>query len=127
MRLVGDEPQHAIGPVPWYAFMDAVVSDFDEKASAVESKPVSVIFNACRTLHDATARSIKIMSKTEAAHWALAKVPDNLRALIEDALDVYREGASRSFDPQRIHELRAFVEQRAAATFEKVRDTGDEE
>lgn len=127
VRLVGDEPQHAIGPVPWYAFMDAVVSDFDDKASRIETKPVSVILNACRTLHDATVPSIRIVSKIQAAECALLVVPEHLQALIRNALDVYREDASRSFDPGQIRELRAFVEEHASSTFQKVRDTGDEE
>jgi streptomycin 3"-adenylyltransferase len=126
VRLVGEEPQRAIGPVPWYAFMDAVVADFDDKEQRVETKPVSVILNACRTLHDATVPTIKILSKVEAAQWAMGVVPSHLRPLVEDALEVYREGSSRSFDPQRIRELRAFVEQRAASTFDKVRDADDE-
>ncbi|MFN2527582.1 MAG: aminoglycoside adenylyltransferase domain-containing protein [Candidatus Baltobacteraceae bacterium] len=125
VRLVGDEAQHAIGPVPWYAFMDAVVSDFDDKASRIETKPVSVVLNACRTLHDATSPSIRIVSKVEAAQWALAVVPKHLGVLVRDALEVYREDASRSFDPSMIRELRAFVEEHAVSTFEKVRDTDE--
>lgn len=125
VRLVGDEAQHAIGPVPWYAFMDAVVSDFDDKGSRIESKPVSVILNACRTLHDATGTSIRIVSKIEAAQWALGVIPERLGVLVRKALEVYCEDASRSFDPALIRELRAFVEERAASTFQKVRDTDE--
>ncbi|MDQ6929719.1 MAG: DUF4111 domain-containing protein [Candidatus Eremiobacteraeota bacterium] len=127
LRVTGDEPAHAVGAIPWFAFMDSVRHEFEAKAQQIETRPVSVIFNACRTLHDATVSSVEILSKIEAAEWARNVVPQECVALIDDALEVYVKNASRNFDRSAIERLRQFVAGRAAPAFEKVRDTGEDD
>lgn len=127
LRLTGDEPARAVGVVPWFAFMDAVMHEFEAKGQQIQTRPVSVILNACRTLHDATVSNVEILSKLEAAQWARNVAGGEFVPLIDDALAVYTANASRNFDRATIERLRAFVAQRSEPAFEKVRDTGEDD
>ena len=126
VRLTGAEPQDAIGLIPWHAFMDSVVSEFDAKGGKIEERPAAVVFNACRTLHDTTHPSIRILSKTEAAEWALTVVPEEYKPTIEAALEAHRTGAVTPLDADTIRRFRAYVEDAGRTAFDKVRDVDEE-
>ena len=127
VRLTGDEPAYAIGAIPWYAFMSAVLADFEDKASRIDSHPVQTLLSACRTLHDASAPSIRILSKLEAAQWALEIVPQEFKPIIRDAIAAYRENASRALDRKTVEQFREYVREQSHTAFEKVRDTGEDD
>ncbi|GAC1393553.1 MAG: DUF4111 domain-containing protein [Vulcanimicrobiaceae bacterium] len=126
VRLTGPRPADAIGLIPWYAFMEAVVADFDTNGKTLQRNPADAVLNACRTLHDATLPSIAIVSKEEAAEWALYMLPEHFRPMVRDAREAHRGKGDATFDHEKVQRLRDYVEQTARATFDKVRDVDDE-
>ncbi len=126
IRLTGPRPADAIGLIPWYAFMDAVIADFDSNGKTMRENPAAAVLNACRTLHDATLPSIAVVSKDEAAEWALYMLPEHFRPMVRDAREVHRGTSAAEFDYEKIQRLRDYVEQTARGTFDKVRDVDDE-
>jgi hypothetical protein len=62
------------------------------------------VLNACRVL--AYHRGAGILSKAEAAEWALGRLPPTLRPTVAAALTAYRSGAGEPCEPT---EVRRFV------------------
>lgn len=128
VRIVGPEPRTIFGPVPWFAYINALEADFKWAGERAGSDPVYAILNACRTLHGATQHDLRVLSKDEAGRWALDAMPQEFSPLIRDALDVYR-GTSEAvrFDPARVAALREYVRERAQPAFGRASDSGDDE
>ena len=127
-RLVGPEAAALFGPVPWYAFINAVEHDFDWAGEHVRDEPTYAVLNACRTLHATTHRSIEVVSKEEAGRWARQHVPIDFRRLIDEALAV-REGSSAAISAEaalRIEGLRKHVLDGALNAFERARDDDED-
>ncbi|MGZ3551744.1 MAG: aminoglycoside adenylyltransferase domain-containing protein [Vulcanimicrobiaceae bacterium] len=128
VRIFGPEPRSVFGPVPWFAYINALEADFNWAGERAKSDPLYAILNACRTLYGATQRDLRVLSKDEAARWALESIPREFEPLVREALDVYR-GASRAteFDAKRVAALREYVHERALPAFDRASDTGDDE
>jgi predicted nucleotidyltransferase len=130
VALVGAPAASVFGPVPWFAYIDALHADFEWAASRVKEQPLYAVLNACRTLHGATARSIVPLDKAEAGIWALSRVPEQHRSVINDALHVHRGNKSGDdvvFFEDDITAFRSYVFDRSRSAFERASDTGEEE
>jgi hypothetical protein len=128
VRLVGPEAGTLFGPVPWFAYVNALEADFDWAGERANSDPVYAVLNACRTLHGTTQRDLHVLNKDEAGRWALESMPADFAPLVREALDVYRGALETvAFDPTRVAALRAYVRERAQPAFDRASDTGEEE
>ena len=128
VRVFGPEARSLFGPVPWFAYINALEADFNWTAERAQSDPLYAILNACRTLYGATQRDLHVLSKEEAARWALDAVPAEFTPLIRNALDTYRgTSGDTAFDPSSVARLREYVHERVRPAFERASDTGDDE
>ncbi len=130
VTLVGPPPNRMFGPVPWHAYIDQLHALFDADRARLETDAPSVVLNACRTLHGATAQSMTALNKDEAALWALETVPRMYHSIVNDALQIYR-GTKTIEDvvpaERDVIALREFVRERSQPSFDRAADTGEEE
>jgi streptomycin 3"-adenylyltransferase len=128
VRLFGPPPRSIFGPVPWFAYINALEADFNWAGERAKRQPAYAILNACRTLHGATQRDVRILSKDEGAQWALQSLPEEFAPLVRQAIDEYRGiPQSAAFDSARVNALRDYVRVRAQPAFDRANDTGDGE
>lgn len=127
VRLTGAQPQDAIGPIPWHAFIQSVMESFEAKAQRVADAPASVVLNACRTFYDVTVPAVTIVDKIAAAQWALTRVPERFRDLIRAAIEEQQTNGAHVFDRAAVEALRDYVAAVAEPAFAKVRDDDDED
>lgn len=127
MRLTGAQPQDAIGPIPWHAFMQSVMESFEAKNARVADAPASVVLNACRTLYDVSAPQVHVIDKFAAAQWALERVPAQFHALVRDAARAQETGEAAALDPSHVAAFRDYVAAAAEPAFAKVRDDGEDD
>lgn len=128
VTLVGAPPDRAFGPVPWYAYVDALRADFESAQSRSPEKPVYGVLGACRVLYGATSTQMRTLNKDEAATWALRTVPERYHAAIRDALHVYRGTKSIEdvvFARSEVDAFRDYVRERSMAAFERASGTGE--
>jgi streptomycin 3"-adenylyltransferase len=107
-RTLRGEPIHQVFPeVPEADFRQAVLADLDWIGQ--HSTQVYGVLNACRVLTYLDGHGV--LSKAEAADWALDSLPAAHRATVAKAASAYRQGADEPCSP---HEVRAFVRWAAA-------------
>jgi predicted nucleotidyltransferase len=95
VHLCGAPIAEAFGPVPWEAYKDAVLYDFDWLVDAenVLESPVYAVLNLCRVLQQLVEEpGTVVASKEEGGLWGLAHLPEVYRPIIGQALGVYRSG-----------------------------------
>ncbi|MDQ2872323.1 MAG: DUF4111 domain-containing protein [Candidatus Eremiobacteraeota bacterium] len=126
VRLFGPEPRAMFGPVPWFAYMNAVQVAFERAGRCAAKEPVEAVLNACRTLHATTQRDLEVVPKDEAALRLLSILPEPLAPMVREAVNAYR-GAPETFafEIGQVTALRAFVLERARPAFERASDTDD--
>jgi len=73
--------------IPEADFRSSILNGLDYAASALMSNPVYGILTLCRVLSYLELK--EILSKREAGQWALAKIPNHLRYIVESAVEVY--------------------------------------
>lgn len=130
VTLVGPPAGSLFGPIPWYAYINALEADFRWSRMLVDEDPVYAILNACRILHGATTPAMHPLNKDEAATWALQTIPRMYHSIVNDALQLYR--GTKSGDDVVLLErdiiaLREYVRERSQAAFARARDTGEED
>jgi streptomycin 3"-adenylyltransferase len=91
--LVGEPTADALPPVPEADYLDAVRSDLDWSRHA---PGVYGVLNSCRALAFVHGRGL--LSKAEAADWAIDALPAAHRPLIAAARAAYRTGAEEPCD-----------------------------
>ena len=127
VRLTGPQPQDAIGPVPWHAFMQAALESFTAAQARISHAPASVVLNACRTLYDVSAPQVCVVDKFTAAQWALRHVPERFHELVRHAAAAQETGEAGAFDPGAVAAFRDYVAAAAEPAFAKLRDDGEDE
>lgn len=125
VRLTGARPEDAIGVLPWHAFMQSVLDDFDAHAKP-GTQNAAVILNACRTLHDATVKQVTVLDKFSAAQWALERVPERFKPIIAAAAQARQAGVDAGVPRAEIEEFRAYVRAQADPAFQKVLDVDED-
>lgn len=73
-------------------YFDSIWCDVQNAAGEITGNPVYLILNLCRVL--AYKKERWILSKEEGASWGLDRLPARYRALISQAAEAYRTGAS---------------------------------
>jgi hypothetical protein len=104
--LVGAPAGEVFPPVPEGDFRDSILADLEwiRHPDTRMGGRIYGVLNACRVL--AYLRGAGILSKAEAAAWALEELPPELRSTVAPALAAYRSGAEEPLPPA---EVRGFV------------------
>ncbi len=83
--------------VPREHYLESILGGFARGRERLAGNPVYFILNACRIA--AYLREGKVLSKDEGGEWALRELPEGLRAVVNQAVAVYRgESESERFD-----------------------------
>lgn len=127
--LVGPPAERLFGPVPWHAYVAGRQEAFLASGRELTARPLTAILAACRVLYGTTSRELHWLSKDDAAAWALERVPDEFRSVVNDALQLYR-GSKTAEDvvlhEQAIRAFRSYVAEQAQPAFERATDAGAE-
>jgi len=91
VALFGPPCRNVLAPVPWSAFVAAVLDDFEWIVTGdhILESPFYAVLNACRVLQLSALGEGTIASKQDGARWALATLPAEYRAIVRRALDAY--------------------------------------
>ncbi len=131
LTLVGPPAASLFGPVPWYAYVNALEADFNRARRSAREMPVRALLDACRVLHGTTTtNAMNVLNKDEAGVWALETVPSQYRGAINDALRIYRGAKSPDdvvFAQSDIAAFHEYVRERAQPAFTRACDGGDDE
>lgn len=84
------------GPVPREAYLDSILADVASAAEDVAEEPVYVILNLCRVL--AAVQEGAVLSKAQGGAWALDRLPQEHRSVVQAALHAYETGSPCSKD-----------------------------
>lgn len=85
--LYGQPIMDVFPEVPEADFRSSILNGVDYGASALMSNPVYGILTLCRIYSYLELNDI--LTKREAGLWALAKIPDHLKYIVESAVEVY--------------------------------------
>jgi streptomycin 3"-adenylyltransferase len=98
IALVGPPPETVFGEVPWGDYLDSVLRDFDWNVTDDHfvANPTYGVLNACRVLEMLMHPGV-VSNKEEGGRWALGVVPEEHRAIIRRALEVYGSADEVSF------------------------------
>jgi CTP:molybdopterin cytidylyltransferase MocA/predicted nucleotidyltransferase len=94
--VFGPPPSTLIDPVPPGDLVAATVGDVDSLLDRLDDDTRNVILTLARIW--STAATGTIRSKDAAAGWALERLPDEHRAVLERARTAYAEGAEEDWD-----------------------------
>ncbi len=92
ISLQGPDPKVVLGKIPLEMYHRSVQADIEWilRDENICESPVYGILNLCRYLHDRQSDSGTVISKDEAALWALEYVPDIHKPVIGEVLQAYR-------------------------------------
>lgn len=100
--LYGAPVADAIGEVPREDYLRAVWYDIRDAESNLQTIPVFVVLNLCRTLM--FLESGRVGSKREGGQWALGRPELNgYSPVVEAALDAYTQGKAPPADGEALH------------------------
>jgi hypothetical protein len=104
--LVGAPAAEVFPQIPQADFRDSILADLEwiRRPETRMGGRIYGVLNACRVL--AYVRGAGILSKAEAAEWAVEALPADLRSTVASAADAYRSGAAEPLPPV---EVRRFV------------------
>ena len=122
IALVGPPVETVFGPVPWYAYMEALAIYLQRSDRDVTHDPGIAVLAACRVLHGATARGISLADKEWAARFALESSPLQYHGILNDALALYRGIKTPDdvvLDAGTAREFISYVRTRTGAIFER--------
>jgi predicted nucleotidyltransferase len=110
--LVGAPIHEAFPEVPEADFRQAILADLEWIRR--HSTQIYGVLNACRVLGYLSGQGV--LSKAEAADWALSNLPAAHQTTVAKAVSSYRQGADEPCTP---HEVRGFVRWAAAQAAER--------
>jgi predicted nucleotidyltransferase len=90
--LAGPPIERVFPPVPREQYVASIVNDIQDAPEHVGGAPVYYVLNLCRVY--AYLREGRICSKEEGGAWGARVLPDELRAVVRQALAAYRGTAS---------------------------------
>jgi Aminoglycoside adenylyltransferase, C-terminal domain len=107
--LQGRDPRDIYPPPDQADLAAALDEEFHELALTrmLERHPVYSTLNLCRPVYSVEAGDV-VVSKVTSAEWALTRLPDEWRALVRDALALYR-GDRRAADLADLREFYRYV------------------
>lgn len=126
--LVGPPAERVFGPVPWHAYVAGLQEEFLATGRDLAQRPLTAILAACRVLYGTSEREMHRLPKDQAAAWALERIPDEFRSVVNDALQLYRGTKTAEDVVLNEHDVRAFrsyVAERAQPAFERASDSGE--
>lgn len=82
--------------VPRRDYMDSIFDDVSGAREEIAGNTMYLALNLARVL--AFARDGLVLSKAEGGEWALQRLPETYRPLIDSALREYRDGAAVEYD-----------------------------
>lgn len=126
--LVGPPAERVFGPVPWHAYIAGLHEEFLSTGRELTQRPLTAILAACRVLYGTSEREMHRLPKDQAAAWALERIPDEFRSVVNDALQLYR--GTKTAEDVVLHEhairaFRSYVAERAQPAFERAADSGE--
>lgn len=92
IALAGSPPASLFDEVPWQAYRDSILADFDwiVEDDNILASPYYGVLNCCRILQALRGGPGTVTSKEEGGEWALVHLPSAHHALILQALACYR-------------------------------------
>jgi predicted nucleotidyltransferase len=106
VTLFGKRIADIFHPIPEKYYVTSIMYDIQEGKKDILKDPGYYIFSLCRVLYYLEEKVVS--SKTEAAKWALTKVPDRFKHVIENASLLYK-GTRKKMDWEN-HELLNFTD-----------------
>jgi len=88
--LYGGEVSQVFGPVPRRDYLDSIRLDVEDACREISRDPVYYTLNLCRVL--AQVREGLVLSKKSGGEWALERLPDDFRPVVQAALRGYETG-----------------------------------
>lgn len=101
--LAGKPMREVLPPVPWRDYLESITGDLTWAVGRAERDTAYLVLNACRVL--AAAREGLILTKREAALWAMDELPETLRPVVKHALRRYRGEAGDEVGPTDAEQL----------------------
>ena len=95
--LWGAPAETVFGPVPGPDYLDALLYDVENAPEEIADNTMYLTLNLARVL--AWRREGSVLSKAEGGAWALARLPEEYRPLVREALREYAGGAAPGYDP----------------------------
>ncbi len=105
--LYGKELKDVFGEVDETSYFDSIFYDVENAERDVLENPMYVILNLCRVW--AYRQEKLVLSKREGGEWALHRLPEKDRELVERALADYTTDASATYDKQRSRAFAAYL------------------
>jgi Nucleotidyltransferase domain. len=87
IHIFGLSIEEAIPEVPEEDFLSSILSDVTYSVNALHTNAVYGILTLCRVLSYLVTG--EIMSKREAGLWGITRIPENLRYIVNSAVEVY--------------------------------------
>jgi predicted nucleotidyltransferase len=112
--LHGAPIAHVFPDVPKADYLASILGDVKDALASIMDAPVYAILNTCRVY--AFVRDGSICSKQEGGEWALTVVPEDVRPVIELALEIYAAGQQHKvFDTVAITRFVAYMHEQLPA------------
>jgi predicted nucleotidyltransferase len=86
--LAGQRIESVFPAVPREHYVASIVDDFEWARDRIVKAPVYFVLNSCRILW--YLREGTLCSKEEAGEWGTRSLPERFRAMVKQALDLYR-------------------------------------
>jgi streptomycin 3"-adenylyltransferase len=110
LTLYGRPIAEIFPTVPADDYKASILTDFEWGAERVGQRPMYFVLNACRIL--AFLQEGLVLSKDEGGAWGLGHLPKALRAVVQQALDLYRgESQTAQFDPAAVEQFVTYMQQ----------------
>jgi streptomycin 3"-adenylyltransferase len=94
IALLGPPPSEALPEVPPADYLDSILRDVADAATAITRDPVYVVLNLCRVY--SFVLDGRVASKDEGGAWGRTALPEPLRLIVEQALALYRGRRQRA-------------------------------
>jgi streptomycin 3"-adenylyltransferase len=95
ITLFGAPLDQTLPAVPPGDYLASIWSDYEEVVQDIALNPVYSVLNTCRVYRYLTDG--EVTSKAEAGEWAIARLPEEVRSVVEGAMGAYTE--DRPFVP----------------------------
>jgi hypothetical protein len=116
--LYGPKPKTIVPPPSWDEIDRALNTEISFAKKVIDKYPYWTVLSLCRLIYSFENRRV-VASKIQAAKWALRKLPNHWRALIQSALRVYlkrQKHANRKILKKNSDAFFKFASDRIAAT-----------
>ncbi|MBR6524846.1 MAG: DUF4111 domain-containing protein [Clostridia bacterium] len=96
LQVLGPQAMRVFGPVKKENCLNAMYLDTDHVQEKLMKNAIYIILTLCRAV--AYKQENLVLSKVEGGEWAIRNMPSRFQAVIQAAVNAYREGREMYFD-----------------------------